>query len=82
MLALDLDLIGPPHILTFLGLFGALVLLDALELLVQLANKRPILRVGHLCDLKHLIGKILTSKEMLRSSWAESPSCRRRKLVR
>lgn len=68
LLALSLYLIGPPHILILLGLVGALLLLDALELLVQLADKRPILRVGHLCDLKHLIGKILTSKEMLRRS--------------
>ena len=81
-LALRLDLFGPPHLLTFLGLVRTLLLLDALELFVQLADERPVLRVGHLCDLKHLIGKILTSKEMLRISWAESPSCRRRRLVR
>ena len=39
---------------------------------MELANECPILSVGHFSDLKHLIARMLTSKEMLRMSRADS----------
>lgn len=51
-------------------------------MLMELADEGPVFSVGHFSDLKHLIARMLTSKEMVRMSRADIASCSRRKLVR
>lgn len=70
----------PPVFLGVLVFGGCLFLIEQREVSVEFANEGPILSVGHFSDLKHLIARRLTSKEMLRTSRADSPYCSLRKL--
>jgi hypothetical protein len=70
-------------LLAFLGgLDRCFFLLDGGKVSVQLADECPVLSVGHFGDLKDLIARRLTSKEMLRMSSEERASCSRRRLLR
>jgi hypothetical protein len=70
----------PPVLLGVLVLGGCFFLIEEREVPMEFAYEGPILSVGHFSDLKHLIARMLTSKEMLRMSRADSPYCSLRKL--
>lgn len=64
---------GPFYIQPFFVVFDVFVFFD-IEMLVQFADEIPVLGIGHLGDLKHLVTDLITSNAIDRISCAESPS--------